>query len=442
MQEAGSLIGLSLILYAVFAYSKTTPFPSAYALAPTLGTALIILCTTPSTVVGRLLTTKVFIGVGLISYSVYLWHQPLFAFARHVVDGEPKKSTFIILSFFSLILAFITWKYVEVPFRNRSFIGRFRIFIYGISASLFFVVVGLLGHLFNDKFEKFWLSNMNIEQQHFYSQLITTDRSLANWGANSDGVQKLTDCRFNVDRLELEVSERILTCAKKYGSGVLILGDSHAIDLYGVVASRFENKFLVGITNGGCRPHNPGSGCQYDTISEFFKKYPSVFRHIIYEQAGFYLMLDQDGRKGTRKMFSDLRYNQSISWIGIDIEHINKTTKYLVELSKIVPITWFLPRIEPHISKNFLIKNGCNYDYRLRTGLREKFQKLDNTIVEVIEKYGDVRIKVLSQNKIFKFEFPEDFANCSEVYWSDGDHFSAAGEWRFGQRLPENFLSF
>jgi peptidoglycan/LPS O-acetylase OafA/YrhL len=63
LQEAFSLIGLTLILYAVFAYSKATPFPSAYALVPTLGTALIILCTTPSTIVGRILASKGFVGV-------------------------------------------------------------------------------------------------------------------------------------------------------------------------------------------------------------------------------------------------------------------------------------------------------------------------------------------------------------------------------------------
>ena len=442
VQEAGSLIGLSLILYAVFAYSKETPFPSAYALAPALGTALIILCTTPSTLVGRVLTTKAFVGVGLISYSAYLWHQPLFAFTRQVVDGEPNVYTLIFLSVFSLALAFITWKYVEAPFRIRSVIGRVRIFIYGIGASIFFVVVGLSGHFGSDKYEKYWLSQLNAEQQHFYSQLISTDSSLGNFGASSDGVQQLTDCRFNVNKLDLEISERILTCAKRYGSGVLVLGDSHAIDLYGVVASRFEDEFLIGITRGSCRPHTPRPECQYDALSQFVKKYPDAFRHIVYEQAGFYLMLDQNGRKGTRQMFSNLSYDQSIGWVGIDLEHIDATTKYLVELSKSAPITWFLPRIEPHISRHVLMKNGCQYDYRLRIGLREKFQKLEEAIAVNADRHDTSRLKLLSQNRIFRFEFPDDFASCEGLFWSDGDHLSAAGERRFGQRLPENLLDF
>ncbi len=77
-----SALGLTLIVFAIFFYDEFTPFPSLYALAPVGGTALIILFGTSGTWVARLLSTKPFVGIGLISYSAYLWHQPLFAFAR------------------------------------------------------------------------------------------------------------------------------------------------------------------------------------------------------------------------------------------------------------------------------------------------------------------------------------------------------------------------
>lgn len=143
-QEAGSLIGLSLILYAVFAYSKATPFPSAYALAPTLGTALIILCTTPSTLVGRILTTKAFVGVGLISYSAYLWHQPLFAFFRQIDTEADSVGIYIALSGISFFLAYLTWRFIETPFRKKPF-RRSTVFAATFSVAGLFFVMGIYG---------------------------------------------------------------------------------------------------------------------------------------------------------------------------------------------------------------------------------------------------------------------------------------------------------
>jgi hypothetical protein len=357
LQELGSALGLLLIGYAVFAFSKETPFPGAYALVPTLGAALVILCATPTTLVGRLLSTRAFVGIGLISYSMYLWHQPLFAFARHVSDGEPAAAVFGSLIALSLILAFMTWKYVERPFRHEATTHRRQAFLTAGVVWLTFITLGLSGHFLNGKVENHWLSRVDPDQRGFYAQLISSSTPSNN--LFSDGFQTPGNCRFNVGSLNMEVSERILYCARVHGAGVLILGDSHAMDLFGAVSSRFESKFLIGITSGGCRPHTPEKGCQYDRVMQFVRDYPSAFRHIIFEQAGFYLLLDKFGRKGTRKMFSNLGHDDPIDWVAVDQEHIRLTTTYLVKLAEFVPVTWFLPRIEPHISKNFIMKNGC-----------------------------------------------------------------------------------
>lgn len=145
--EVGGWLGVALILYAVFAYSKSTPFPSLYALVPTVGAVLVILFATQNTTAGKFVGNKAFVGVGLISYSAYLWHQPLFAFARHRSLNEPSQDVFIALSFLALALAYCSWKYVETPFRNRSKFKPNFILSLAVVFSCFFILFGLVGRL-------------------------------------------------------------------------------------------------------------------------------------------------------------------------------------------------------------------------------------------------------------------------------------------------------
>ncbi len=134
---AASVAGLGLILGAVFFYDATTPFPGVFALAPVLGAALIILFCGPGTGAGRILSTRPMVAVGLVSYSAYLWHQPLFAFARIRAAEEPQPWLMLALAALTFVLAALSWRYVEQPFRRRPtpvLAARARIF--GAAAAL------------------------------------------------------------------------------------------------------------------------------------------------------------------------------------------------------------------------------------------------------------------------------------------------------------------
>jgi peptidoglycan/LPS O-acetylase OafA/YrhL len=144
--ELLSWSGLAMIAYAVFVYDENTPFPSLYALLPTIGTALIIIFSSKETYSGRVLGSRAFVSIGLISYSAYLWHQPLFVFARHRSLTEPSSLVFAVLSILSLILAYISWKYIEAPFRNSGIFTRKQIFSFTAIGSVAFIIFGLIGH--------------------------------------------------------------------------------------------------------------------------------------------------------------------------------------------------------------------------------------------------------------------------------------------------------
>jgi peptidoglycan/LPS O-acetylase OafA/YrhL len=150
VDELLSLVGLLMIGYAVYAFDKTIPFPSFYALVPTIGAGLIILFSSPETLVGRLLGTKPLVGIGLISYSAYLWHQPLFAFARHRTLEQPSELIFAALAVLSFPLAFLSWRFVEKPFRKKGKISRKTVFAFAFSGSVMFIAIGLAGQMTND----------------------------------------------------------------------------------------------------------------------------------------------------------------------------------------------------------------------------------------------------------------------------------------------------
>ena len=139
-----SLGGIGLIVYGVLAFDDATPFPGLPALVPTLGTALVILFAGPQTLAGRLLGAGPLVGVGLISYSAYLWHQPLFAFARHQNPEGPSAPFLVLLSVAAVGLAYLSWRFVEMPFRNRRRFTRNAIFAMAFAASAFFVAAGLM----------------------------------------------------------------------------------------------------------------------------------------------------------------------------------------------------------------------------------------------------------------------------------------------------------
>jgi peptidoglycan/LPS O-acetylase OafA/YrhL len=145
LAEVGSSAGLALIVYAIFAFDKNTAFPGWHALFPTVGAALIILFATPVTWVGRLLGHRAFVGIGLISYSAYLWHQPLFVFARHRSLDMPSAMLYAALSVVTLGLAWLSWRFVERPFRDKRAVGRGAIIRFGLGGSFVLVLFSVVG---------------------------------------------------------------------------------------------------------------------------------------------------------------------------------------------------------------------------------------------------------------------------------------------------------
>ena len=215
--ELASLLGVAMLVGAVFYFRKTTPMPSVYALLPTFGTCLIIACAGPSTLVYRLLSSRSLVGVGLISYSAYLWHQPLFAFARLRSLHGPTWQLMSGLSLLAILLAYLTWRFVEKPFRNAHLVSRLVLVPIFVGSWIMLMGFGLASEL----------------SSGFYWRIPPSDLSLAKL------VDRNVQGRYVEERFK-KLDADFRTSGNK--TKILIIGDSQAQDLVNAI---FEASVLL-----------------------------------------------------------------------------------------------------------------------------------------------------------------------------------------------------
>ena len=231
ISEVLGLLGLILIFFSFFAFSKSTPFPSLYALIPTVGTALIIIFATSDTIVGRLLSIKPLVGIGLVSYSTYLWHYPLFVFARHRSLTELSTALLLFLSVLSIFLAFFSWRFVEMPFRNRMAISRKSVFVCAVVGSVAFAAIGFAGHFSNGFGMRTTAKGQAIGE--------LAEKIVVNYGLSKDCEDEFTlspNCRTS-DEPE-----------------ILIWGDSFAMHLVQGIMSSNPSAKIIQMTKSSCGP--------------------------------------------------------------------------------------------------------------------------------------------------------------------------------------------
>jgi peptidoglycan/LPS O-acetylase OafA/YrhL len=167
--QAASLLGLLFVIYSVFAFKKTYIYPGYWAFIPVFGTSLLLIFSTNQTWVGKALGVKPLVMIGLISYSAYLWHQPLFAFYRLRELDPLSTSVSWLLIFCSFGLGYLTWRFIESIWRiGKTTPKRSFWWFIGFCACvfvLFFLVVKYTGgylfrlnHLPKDYFQTSWIN--------------------------------------------------------------------------------------------------------------------------------------------------------------------------------------------------------------------------------------------------------------------------------------------
>ncbi|MEH6724610.1 MAG: acyltransferase family protein [Hyphomicrobiales bacterium] len=236
-----SMFGFILICFAIFGFDRATPTPSFYILVPTIGTCLIILFANDETLVRKILSHKVLVGIGLVSFSAYLWHQPMFAFAR--LQPFVRGDDFLMLGLIALcfVMAFLSWHFVEQPFRSKRVPITTVFFVFltliATGAAMSFAILGRETDGFEARFR----------DVPGYEKIISVNEK---WNDTS------TCSIMNYsDYLEAGFKARVAKCFFP-GKTIYLIGDSHAQSLAKSIRELLlRHGFqLTAMTHRGCLP--------------------------------------------------------------------------------------------------------------------------------------------------------------------------------------------
>ena len=210
-----SFLCIFLILFSIIYFDETFSLPNQFSLIPCISTAVLLYLSDCDNLVNKFLSQKILVKIGLISYSIYLLHQPIFSFYRNVFEIETSLIK-ILLIIFVILISFLTYAIIEQPFRNK----KYNLFKYFVPFSTSIIFISLLFSFI------VWNKNGLI---YDYGNI---KNNLLSFNPDEQGRY----VRKNFQIYENEKFSQDQTSKK-----ILIIGDSYAQDFINII---LENKFI------------------------------------------------------------------------------------------------------------------------------------------------------------------------------------------------------
>lgn len=329
LTEALSGLGLLAILYAVFFYTSETRFPGATALLPCLGAALIIWSNDGVlTVTGKCLASTPMVFIGLISYSLYLWHWPVLVFYRYWALGPIPMAQRLLLVAISFALAVLSWRFVETPFRKRVVFKKpSQIFTFGAATTAALCLAGLIV----------------FKGQGMPSRIPAEALRFLNGNAVAGQIAPISDRELSLADARRGDFNELGDGNKNLPVSLLVWGDSHAKVVMpvldnlcltharrGVVATHPQTAPLVGYESRGVWSLNRESVPYNDAVVDFIRQHhvPDV---LLVARWDYYM----DSDKGTEKLRDGLRAT---------IDVLQKTGARIWIMRQVPKYPWDVPK--------------------------------------------------------------------------------------------------
>lgn len=410
-----ALLGLGLIAIAVVAYDNDTAFPGLAALLPCLGTVLVIAFAAPQNLAGRVLAWPPMVFVGLLSYSLYLWHVPVLTFTR-IGTGRDDVWLMLAVCLVAFGLAWLGWRYVEAPLRRMRDAGAPRVFG---AAALSMVLLGGLGLA-------------GVQTAGYRASYLKT-RVDAATRANFEKYHPQTErnpiadqpCRFRDEVLSEAFVAGFETCARRLGQAVFVLGDSHGRNVFRAIHGTKAMPFLVGLTRGGCQPFETEPKCSYDAVIPFLQEHRAAIARVVFHVSGSHFILDERGEADSEAAFT------AGNAARIATERIRKTADYLARLPEGLDIVWLGPFAEARVD----LENPHNYSperLRFNPVSLDLFARLDAMLQAKAKDHPRFRYVSLLDRLAFD---TQTLVQDGCMTFSDVDHLSNCGERLFGPAI-------
>jgi peptidoglycan/LPS O-acetylase OafA/YrhL len=208
-----SFVGLFLLLYGFWRINKELSFPGKWALVPVLGAVLIITAGSKAWVNRTILSNKIAVWFGLISFPLYLWHWPILSFARIVESEVPSRNIRIAAVALSIALAWLTYKLIERPLRFGNYSK--------VKVAVLVILMTIVGYFGYNTFERDGLP--------FRKALIHVSAPIERLGEDNVDLHNLCLDYYGI-------SDNIRYCRVSIYNGkrphIALIGDSHAASLY------------------------------------------------------------------------------------------------------------------------------------------------------------------------------------------------------------------
>lgn len=438
-----SFLGLALIVYSIAKYNHTMPYPGVRAVAPVLGAVLLILAGPHAWVNRKILSRKVVVWVGLISYPLYLWHWPLLSFARIAESETPSRNIRIAAVAISFVLAALTYYLIEKRVRYGRSTWR-KVAVLSVLA----VLVGYVGY------------NANSRDGLAFREVAKLNVSLNSEFGGDDHGNMANECNISSE----EARKLFAMCARDKRGNVrfALMGDSKAHALYsGLVRSSKENGRWLFIGGNGPNgapfpllksypdPSRPLTNIAVEAISK--NNEIEVVALVTAIRAIFSL---SDGVKALDLKTYDYKYLErleSSNRFDDAFDEFNRVVQILILAGKKIVIVVdnpALPNPQDCIARIF----PFNFANRLLGKSKKSCSIPVGEFKKQIKKYSDllVKIKTANPNSVYIFDPTDIYCNgdggaCGAIrdgrlMYSFTDHISDYAAGIVGAELNEFIL--